>query len=55
MFTTQQKAQIEAMLVDLVDNMDAPEGFASHDDFKREWLFIVSDTALTLAKGVPHA
>jgi hypothetical protein len=42
--------QIESMLVNIIDNMDALKEFESHKDFKREWLFKVSDVAMRLGQ-----
>lgn len=39
------KEQIRYMVLDLVDNMDAPATFPNHTDFKREWLNVLVDVA----------
>lgn len=41
--------QIRFMLVDIIDNMEAPDDYPSHQDFKRDWLFAVADVATELA------
>ena len=48
----ERREQIRAMLVDIIDNSEAPADYDSHDDFKRDWLFAVSDVAVELAKEV---
>lgn len=41
----ERREQIRSMLLDIIDNMDAPEDFPSHEDFKREWLNGLVDVA----------
>lgn len=48
-----RREQIRAMLVDIIDNMEAPDDYPSHSDFKRDWLFGVADVARDLAREVP--
>ena len=45
-----QKAQIESMLLDIVDNMDMTADYPTHKDFKREWLNAVVDVTQELIR-----
>lgn len=51
MFEKQRK-QIRDMLTDIIDNMEQPESYPNHADFKRDWLFAVADEAGKLARGI---
>lgn len=48
----ERREQIRWMLVDIIDNMEAPSDYPSHQDFKRDWLFAVADIAGGLAREV---
>ena len=48
----ERREQIRYMLVDIIDNMEAPTNYPCHQDFKRDWLFAVADVARDLANEV---
>lgn len=41
----ERREQIRAMLLDIIDNIDTPDNYPSHDDFKRDWLNGLVDVA----------
>lgn len=49
--TEKDHEQIRHMLNDAIDNMEKPDEYPSHADFKHDWLQAVADAASGLANG----
>lgn len=47
-----RKKQIKDMLLDQIDNIEAPPEYPNHEDFKRDWLNVVADVANEIIRQI---